>query len=77
MIEVKKDIMMPIFLKRGERQAKYPFSDLNAGEYFDFPEDISPGTASGALTVANKKFAPKKFKKERLSNKAYRVWRVE
>ena len=76
-IEVKKNIPMPEFIKRKERQTQYPWKEMEQGDCFDMPEGTARKTAYSALVQANKRLSPKSFRIQRMDDGSLRVWRVE
>lgn len=75
MTEIKKNIPMPPFIKKGERQLKYPWREIEVGDCFDMPADQKNQTA--AVGMANSAHSPKKFRRQKLEDGTSRIWRVE
>jgi len=70
-IRVEKGVPMP-----SANVAKYPWRQMEIGDSFLFPEDVSGDTASNNAAAASKRLAPKRFS-VRKTQDGYRCWRVE
>ena len=78
-VEIEKDIPVPPVPKRGGRPARYPFKIMQPGESFlvqacpTMPEPYE--TLKSSVSVANKKFKPKKFeiRREGIAARIYRT----
>lgn len=78
-MKVDKNIPLPPKRKRAGRPARYPFATMQADESFfvaqsaKMPDPIK--SLKSSVSIANKKFAPKRFELRKIDNGA-RVFRV-
>lgn len=78
-VEIEKGLSVPPVPKRTGRPAFYPFATMQVGESFlvqATKEKSKPyETVKSSVSVANKKFAPKRFEIRR-EGKAARIFRT-
>ena len=78
-MKVDKNIPVPPLPKRAGRPATYPFIDMQVGDSFSIaPTAAKPDPVKrlkGTVSIANKKFAPKRFEIRRMDGLA-RVFRT-
>lgn len=78
-MKVDKSIPLPPKRKRAGRPARYPFATMDADESFfvaksaKMPDPIK--SLKSSVSIANKKFAPKRFELRKIDDGA-RVFRV-
>lgn len=74
MIEIEKNVPLPPHANTGRgRFAKYPWQEMEIGDSFVYPGATQ--TARGAVWVANKTRAPKRFVCRKFDG-VTRIWRV-
>lgn len=78
-VEIEKGLSVPPVPKRAGRPAFYPFATMQTGESFQVQagaEIADPvKTLKSSVSVANKKFSPKRFEIRR-EGKAARIFRT-
>lgn len=74
--EVKIDKGIPMIgSSRGGRPSRYPWLEMEVGDSFLFPSDVSKANAYSAPHKASKVYAPRKFA-GRTTPDGMRVWRI-
>ena len=77
MVEIKRNLTVPLFIKNKVRQTKYPWADLEVGDCFDIPTGTKRDNVAASISAANTKYKPKKFRRENLPDGSFRIWRAE
>ena len=73
MLPVRDDMPLP----KRQRERKYPFNDLEVGQYFFVPNFPAKSPLAG---IGNKRYAPKRFQQRLITVDGVPglgVWRVE
>ncbi len=72
--KVKIDKGIPVPEARGMMR-RYPWSEMEIDDSFLLKSDVKSN--SSHVSLANKRYAPKRFTSRRLSDGSRRIWRIE
>lgn len=74
-IKVETNVPMPTVIPGRNSKARYPWREMEVGQSFVFPDDVSYDAAYQGAYYANYKLKPKKFRVARHEG-VIRCWRL-